>query len=151
MKLILILILCLFGNKFIKYLFNKFILFLFILSISIGITFVYKIPYKISIFLIFVLIYTFYSVLSQLKIIKFKIFKSRKLYLNGWYEKLVDLLFSLNYITLIILSYIVLTKFSFTFMDIYKLSISFFVTWISLWIIGHSENFLLKIIRCNKY
>lgn len=132
---------------FIKYLFKKVLLCLFILACSGGISFIYKIPYSISIFSISILIYSFYSIFSEIKNVGCKLFKSRKLYLDGWSEKLVDLLFSVNYIVFMITCYMLLMRMSFSMIDIFELGIAFFITWICLWLVGHSKGFILKFIK----
>lgn len=132
---------------FIKYLLKKVLLCLFILACSGGISFVYKIPYSISIFSISILIYSLYSIFSEIKNVGCKLFKSRKLYLDGWSEKLVDLLFSVNYIVFMITCYMLLMRMSFSMIDIFELGIAFFITWICLWLVGHSKGFILKFIK----
>jgi hypothetical protein len=132
---------------FIKYLFKKVLLCLFILACSGGISFIYKIPYSISIFSISILIYSLYSIFYEIKNVGCKLFKSRKLYLDGWSEKLVDLLFSVNYIVFMITCYMLLMRMSFSMIDIFELGIAFFITWICLWLVGHSKGFILKFIK----
>lgn len=132
---------------FIKYLLKKVLLCLFILACSGGISFIYKIPYSISIFSISILIYSLYSIFSEIKNVGCKLSKSRKLYLDGWSEKLVDLLFSVNYIVFMITCYMLLMRMSFSMIDIFELGIAFFITWICLWLVGHSKGFILKFIK----
>lgn len=151
MELILILIACLLGFVFIKYLFKKVMLCLFILACSGGVSFIYKIPYSISIFLVSVIIYSFYSIFSEMKNMGCKLFKSRKSYLDGWSEKLVDLLFSINYIVFMITSYMIFMRMSFSMIDIFELGIAFFITLLCIWIVGHSKNFVLKFIRPKEF
>ena len=147
LELILILITCILAFIFIKYLFKKLMLCVFILTFSWGISFIYKIPYSISVFSVLILIYSFYSIFSEIKNMGGKLFKSRKLYLDGWSEKLVDLLFSINYIVFMLAAYILLMRFSFSMIDIFELGIAFFMTFACIWLVGHSKNFILKFIR----
>nr|WP_250673726.1 hypothetical protein [Paeniclostridium ghonii] len=151
MELILILIACILGFIFIKYLLKKVLLCLFILALSGVISFFYKIPYSISVFSVSILIYSIYSIFSEMKNISCKVFKSRKSYLDGWSEKLVDLLFSANYIVFMITCYMLLMRISLSMIDIFELGIAFLVTWICIWLVGHSKSFILKYIKPKEY
>ena len=130
----------------VKYFLKKIILCFFILVLSLGISFIYNIPYNISLFLLLVIIYSFYSILSELKNTNCKLLKSHKLYVDGLSEKLVDLLLSLNYIAFMITCYMLFIKLSLLILDIFKLITTFFIILISIWIVGHSKKFILKFI-----
>ncbi|CEN79038.1 hypothetical protein [Paraclostridium sordellii] len=147
MEIILILIACLIGFMIIKYLLKK-ILFGFLILVFSGIiSFIYKIPYTTILLSISIIIYCILSICSELKQILLNLFKSRKSYLNGWYEKIVDLLFSTNYIVFMINYSIYLVRMSFSTVNTMNLVIIFLISWIFIWSIGHSKFILFKCLE----
>ncbi|CEN22292.1 hypothetical protein [Paraclostridium sordellii] len=147
MEIILILIACLIVFMIIKYLLKK-ILFGFLILVFSGIiSFIYKIPYTTILLSISIIIYCILSICSELKQILLNLFKSRKSYLNGWYEKIVDLLFSTNYIVFMINYSIYLVRMSFSTVNTMNLVIIFLISWIFIWSIGHSKFILFKCLE----
>ncbi|MFR3558888.1 MAG: hypothetical protein ACLTUN_10125 [Paraclostridium sordellii] len=147
MEIILILIACLIVFMIIKYLLKK-ILFGFLILVFSGIiSFIYKIPYTTILLSISIIIYCILSICSELKQILLNLFKSRKSYLNGWYEKIVDLLFSANYIVFMINYSIYLVRMSFSTVNTMNLVIIFLISWIFIWSIGHSKFILFKCLE----
>ena len=147
MEIILILIACLIGFMLIKYLLKK-ILFGFLILVFSGIiSFIYKIPYTIMLLSISIIIYCIFSICSELKQMLLNLFKSRKSYLNGWYEKIVDLLFSTNYIFFMINCSIYLVRMSFSTFNTMNLVIIFLISWMCIWTIGHSKFILFKCLE----
>lgn len=147
LEIILILIACLIVFMIIKYLLKK-ILFGFLILVFSGIiSFIYKIPYTTILLSISIIIYCILSICSELKQILLNLFKSRKSYLNGWYEKIVDLLFSTNYIVFMINYSIYLVRMSFSTVNTMNLVIIFLISWIFIWSIGHSKFILFKCLE----
>lgn len=147
LEIILILISCLIGFMLIKYLLKK-ILFGFLILVFSGIiSFIYKIPYTIMLLSISIIIYCIFSICSELKQMLLNLFKSRKSYLNGWYEKIVDLLFSTNYIFFMINCSIYLVRMSFSTFNTMNLVIIFLISWMCIWAIGHSKFILFKCLE----
>ncbi|CEN22959.1 hypothetical protein [Paraclostridium sordellii] len=147
MEIILILIACLIGFMLIKYLLKK-ILFGFLILVFSGIiSFIYKIPYTIMLLSISIIIYCIFSICSELKQMLLNLFKSRKSYLNGWYEKIVDLLFSTNYIFFMINCSIYLVRMSFSTFNTMNLVIILLISWTCIWTIGHSKFILFKCLE----
>lgn len=151
LEIILIIIACIIAFMFIKYLLKKILLALFILGFSGVISFIYKIPYSISVLSISILIYSIKTIFSEIKHIGGNLIKSSKLYLNGWHEKIVDLLFSFNYIVFIGICYILLIRIGFSMISAMDLVIAFFFTWICIWLVGHSKNTLFKCINKEEF
>ncbi len=77
--------------------------------------------------------------------------KPRRFYLNGGYEKIVALLFSINYVIFMILCYTTLMNKSFYILDIIDLCISFCLTWICIWIVGHVRSIFLNYVNTKTY
>lgn len=147
LEIILILIACLIGFMLIKYLLKK-ILFGFLILVFSGIiSFIYKIPYTIMLLSISIIIYCIFSICSELKQMLLNLFKSRKSYLNGWYEKIVDLLFSTNYIFFMINCSIYLVRMSFSTFNTMNLVIILLISWTCIWTIGHSKFILFKCLE----
>jgi hypothetical protein len=150
LEIILIIVACVFAFMFIKYLLKKILLALFILGFSGVISFIYKIPYSISVLSISILIYSIKSISLEVKHMSGNLIKSRRLYLNGWHEKMVNLLFSVNYIVFMGICYMMLMRVSFSIIDTMELVIAFCLTWICIWIVGHSRFVLFKCIDSNE-
>ncbi|MFR9069963.1 MAG: hypothetical protein ACLVIU_06340, partial [Paraclostridium sp.] len=66
MEIILIIVACIIAFMFIKYLLKKILLALFILGFSGVISFIYKIPYIISMLSISILIYSIKTIFSEI-------------------------------------------------------------------------------------
>lgn len=147
MEIILIIVACVLAFIFVKFLLKKLLLGLFILGFAGVISFVYKVPYSISVLSIAILIYSTLSIFSEIKHMGSNIIRPRKVYLNGWSEKMVDLLFSVNYIVFMSICYILLMRASFYTIDTMQLSITFFLTWSFIWIVGRSRKVLFKYIN----
>lgn len=147
MEIILIIVACVLAFIFVKFLLKKLLLGLFILGFAGVISFVYKVPYSISVLSIAILIYSTLSIFSEIKHMGSNIIRPRKVYLNGWSEKMVDLLFSVNYIVFMSICYILLMRASFYTIDTMQLCITFFLTWSFIWIVGRSRKVLFKYIN----
>ena len=147
MELALLLIAIIITFFIVRYLFKKLLFCIFILICAGTYTIIYKIPYSISTFSICILIYSIKYLFSELINIGGIIIKPGRFYLNGYYEKLVCLLFSLNYVLFVAISYMLLISKSFYIIDIMDLVISFCLTWVCIWFIGYIKDVFLKYIN----
>lgn len=150
MELILVIFAIIFIFIFIKYLLKKFLLLLLFFLVSAFIAFVYKIPYSISISSILIFIYSIKCIVSEFKYFGGNLVKPCKFYLNGAYEKLVSLLFSLNYIVFMFICYVLLMSKSFYIIEFFDLIILFCLTWLCIWFVGNSRNTFLRYINPKK-
>ncbi len=151
LEIILIIIACIIAFIFIKYLLKKILLALFILGFSGIISFIYKIPYSISVLSISILIYSIKTIFSEIKHLGRNLIKSRRLYLYGWHEKMVDLLFSVNYIVFMGICYMILMRICFSMVNIMNLGIAFCLTLVCIWAVGHSRSTLFRCINKKEF
>ncbi|MEG2787198.1 MAG: hypothetical protein RR942_05190 [Romboutsia sp.] len=151
MEIVFIIVACVLTFIFIKFLLKKLLTGLFILSFAGIISFVYKVNYSISVLLITMLIFSANSIFSEVKRMGSNIIKSHNLYLNGGSEKMVNLLFSINYIVFMSICYIVLVRMSFNMIDTIELGIAFCLTWSFIWMVGYSRKILFKCISTREY
>lgn len=131
----------------VKYLFKKLLFCLFILGFAGVVSFIYKIPYSICIFSLVILIYSINCILSELKYMGSNLIRPCKLYLNGWYEKIVAILFSINYIVFMIICYMTLMHKGIFMIDAMELGVAFCLTWICIWAVGSSRKLLFTYIN----
>ena len=99
----------------------------------------------ISVLSISILIYSIKTIFSEIKHLGRNLIKSRRLYLYGWHEKMVDLLFSVNYIVFMGICYMILMRICFSMVNIMNLGIAFCLTLVCIWAVGHSRS---KLFRC---
>lgn len=151
MELILPLIAIIVIFIFVKYLLKKFLIFISVIIFSGVLTLIYKIPYSISIFSVSILLYSIHCIFLEFKYMGKSIIKPCRFYLNGAYEKLVSLLFSINYIVFMTICYILLMNKSFYMLDAIDLGISFSLTWICIWCVTRTRNIFLSYINTAKY
>ena len=150
MELILLLIATIVTFIVVKYLFKK-LLFCILIVIFAGIfSLIYKISYSVSIFSICILLYSIKCIFSEVIYMGGAIIKPCRFYLHGAYEKLVALLFSLNYIFFMIICYILLMSKSFYILEVMDLLISFCLTWICIWFVGYIRNIFLNYISTSQ-
>lgn len=151
LELALILLTFIIACMFIKYFFKKIIFFIFILFSSGCISLAFKIPYSVSICSFCILLYSIKCIFLEFKFLGMNIIKPCKLYLNGYYEKLVYLLFSLNYIVFMSICYIFLVSKSMYILEVLDLVIAFCLTWISIWLVGRMRSIFINYININKF
>lgn len=151
LELFLFLILTVATFVFIKYLFKKFLFFIFIVIFSGIFALIYKVPYSVSTFSICILLYSIKCIFSEIIYMGGTIIKPCKFYLNGFYEKIVTLLFSLNYIIFMTICYMLLISKSFYILEILDLVIPFCLTWLCIWCIGYIRNIFLNYINTSQY
>ncbi|SCI13735.1 Uncharacterised protein [uncultured Clostridium sp.] len=131
----------------IKYLLKKLVFALILVGVTGIISYIYKVPYIISLCSILILLYSIYSIFSEVKFFGYNIIRPCRLYINGFYEKIVTLLFSLNYIVFMSICYITLMSISFSMIDIVELATAFIFTWIFVWLVLHTRSLLFSIIE----
>lgn len=146
MEIIFIFIAILIILMFIKYLLKK----IFFMALGLGIagiiSFLYKVPYIISLCSIMILIYSINSIFSEIKYMVCSLVKPCRFYRNGFYEKIVTLLFSMNYIIFMSICYIALMSMSFSMIDIVEIATAFSFIWICVWLVMHTRTILFKVI-----
>lgn len=135
----------------IKYILKKVLFGLFIMLLSGVISFVYKTPYSISLLSILIILYGSMSIYSELKYMSNSLLKSRKTFSNGGYEKICALLFSINYISFMFISYMLFISKGFYMLDIIEFIVTFIFTWVCVWFIGKFRYVLFSYLSVEKY
>lgn len=131
---------------FIKFILNKIFYLTLLLGFTFIINFTYKIPYTICLCSIGIIIYALYSIYSEIKYMGKSFIKPCRLYYHGFYEKIVTLLFSMNYIVFMIIIYSILISRSFFMFDIVEICITFALTWVFIEVVLNSRNIVFKLI-----
>ena len=132
---------------FLKFIFKKLFLIVSLLGFAGIISFIYKVPYIISIASMLIFIYSVNTIFSEIKYMAKSFIKPCRFYEYGFYEKIVNLLFSLNYIVFMSICYLSLMNTSLSMIDIAELGIAFCITWIFVWIVLNTRSMLFNYIN----
>lgn len=135
----------------ITYIVKKIFTFISVVLLSAILTLIYKIPYSISIFSVSILLYSIRCIFSELRYMGKSIIKPCRSYLNGAYEKLVNLLFSINYIIFMTICYVLLMSKILYMLNITDLGMSFALTWICIWFVTRTRNIFLSYVSRFEY
>lgn len=151
LEIAIAIIICIFAFMIVKFLFKKILLCLFILGVTLLISFIFKTSYSTILASIIMILCSIKFIFTEIKHLGSDLIKPCKFYSNGLCEKITLFLFTLNYIIFVCICCIILVLRNFYTINIKDLSIAFCFTWILIWLIGKIKNLLFNHLSTIEY